>query len=496
MAGTITSNQSHTGGLVGFATGTNRLEGCTVIATLNISSDYAGGIIGHGLTSSTTISSSVFAGTIVGNGGSRNNIGGIWGWSDSAAPVLVNCLEKGTYISISSMHPIGLLADIGSITDCYYVTQQIGTPKNASTNGGATRFYNISANEIREKAVTINGISAYHQNVCTVTGIDDSYDLSSGIISITPIVTAPDQSTELHLSDDYTVTLNGIAVTSLPIVIDTKGDKTLVITGMGSYDGSMSITFQVIGSYRTDVTLMDGDTYTKTEDIETLSATYLKTLGEERVGKYQAWLVPFDYTITAADTEKFNFYKINMIANAPNPETNASDEMWVFLKQIGEGDMLHANMPYVYKPLEAVTDYTFTTNNAVLKAKNTGVIADASTLEDIYSFYATYDATTATAQDPFYYVNIDGGISLGNDGTVTVGAFRWIICVESKFGSTPAYARKMIFFDGEEATGIRSIDNGKLTIDNSWFTLDGRKFDGKPTKKGMYIHGNKKVVIK
>jgi hypothetical protein len=30
----------------------------------------------------------------------------------------------------------------------------------------------------------------------------------------------------------------------------------------------------------------------------------------------------------------------------------------------------------------------------------------------------------------------------------------------------------------------------------AWYTLDGRKLDGKPTTKGMYINGNRKVVIK
>jgi hypothetical protein len=30
----------------------------------------------------------------------------------------------------------------------------------------------------------------------------------------------------------------------------------------------------------------------------------------------------------------------------------------------------------------------------------------------------------------------------------------------------------------------------------AWYTLDGRKLDSKPTTKGMYINGNRKVVIK
>ena len=50
--------------------------------------------------------------------------------------------------------------------------------------------------------------------------------------------------------------------------------------------------------------------------------------------------------------------------------------------------------------------------------------------------------------------------------------------------------------DINDATGIDLIDNGQLTIDNSWYTLDGRKLDGKPTQKGVYIYKGKKAVVK
>jgi hypothetical protein len=54
----------------------------------------------------------------------------------------------------------------------------------------------------------------------------------------------------------------------------------------------------------------------------------------------------------------------------------------------------------------------------------------------------------------------------------------------------------MIIFDGEEASGIETIDNGQLTIDSSWFTIDGCKLNGKPTKAGIYVNGGRKIVIK
>jgi len=50
------------------------------------------------------------------------------------------------------------------------------------------------------------------------------------------------------------------------------------------------------------------------------------------------------------------------------------------------------------------------------------------------------------------------------------------------------------FFGFEEATGLKAIDNGQLTIDNVVYDLQGRRVS-QPTK-GFYIVNGKKVVIK
>ena len=297
--------------------------------------------------------------------------------------------------------------------------------------------------------------------------------------------------TDFFYNSGFANSLNGrLATITFAANKDFYLDGTTTIATTDNIEGKKIVPAYHSGDYE----LTDGNAYTTTVHLMTESATYKKTVAEGRTNKHMSWLVPFDYTITAADLLKFNFWKIDMIAHAPNPQTNATDDIWVFLKKLDAGAVLHANMPYVYMAKEAVTDYTFTTDNyPYLQPKNTGVIAKTETMEDIYKFYATYEPTMATAQDPFYYVNIDGELSLGNDGTVTVGAFRWIMRVESKFGNTPSYARKMVFFDGEEeATGVKEV---KEVNDYSWYTLDGCKLSGKPTQKGIYVIGGRKVVI-
>ena len=55
------------------------------------------------------------------------------------------------------------------------------------------------------------------------------------------------------------------------------------------------------------------------------------------------------------------------------------------------------------------------------------------------------------------------------------------------------------FEDGTQTTGI--IGHTEITeitekADAAWYSLDGRKLEGKPSSKGIYIHGGRKVVIK
>lgn len=54
-------------------------------------------------------------------------------------------------------------------------------------------------------------------------------------------------------------------------------------------------------------------------------------------------------------------------------------------------------------------------------------------------------------------------------------------------------------FGKDEATGIIAVENEILPIGNNtdaWYTIDGRKFKGMPTQRGVYINSGKKIMIK
>ena len=86
----------------------------------------------------------------------------------------------------------------------------------------------------------------------------------------------------------------------------------------------------------------------------------------------------------------------------------------------------------------------------------------------------------------------------------TLAAHRCYI-TEAKYeelmaGSTPSSgaAKGVSFFFEEptEVTGIESIDNGQRTIaDDAWYSIDGKRLNGKPAQKGLYIHNGRKEAV-
>jgi hypothetical protein len=135
---------------------------------------------------------------------------------------------------------------------------------------------------------------------------------------------------------------------------------------------------------------------------------------------------------------------------------------------------------------------------------NTAVILHTET-PGTYSFVAAEDVAAITNNDLLGTLeekNVDAQsvytLGLGGaDNTVGMRLYNGTtIRAYSAYMEAPANAAP--FFNlgyGEEGTtGIRSIDNGQLTIDNVYYDLSGRRV-AQPSK-GVYIVNGKKVVIK
>ena len=112
-------------------------------------------------------------------------------------------------------------------------------------------------------------------------------------------------------------------------------------------------------------------------------------------------------------------------------------------------------------------------------------------------FCGTYDPTDIydDEHDKFYLGNNNKLYWPETDG-YSVKAFRAYF----DLSSAPTGVRDFVLnFDEDDATGIISttnLTNYTNSAGAGWFDLSGRKLQGKPTKKGLYINNGRKVVIK
>jgi hypothetical protein len=66
------------------------------------------------------------------------------------------------------------------------------------------------------------------------------------------------------------------------------------------------------------------------------------------------------------------------------------------------------------------------------------------------------------------------------------------------FNTGTSAVREFRLIFGDEEYDAQSVEDVRLNNENgdgAWYDLSGRKLDGRPTKKGLYIHGGRKVVV-
>ena len=253
----------------------------------------------------------------------------------------------------------------------------------------------------------------------------------------------------------------------------------------------------------TFVTLIDGEGITALNTCVGLQCyvNYSRLFTE---GKASTVCLPFAYTKKEGDGSFYEFTGIdkengNYVATMTEPSTTA----------------LTANTPYLYMP-SATGNVTFSgtyTIPAELKAGSTT------------SGDWTYQGTYTTVEWPEAPTGIYGfsaqdvsaqGISQGQ--FVKVGAYvkvkpmRCYLKYKSG-GADYAGARGMNRATAEEplpetisvrlisangdlnAIGTLHTKTGEVTLDG-WYTLDGTRLSGKPTRKGIYVNNGKKIVLK
>ena len=266
---------------------------------------------------------------------------------------------------------------------------------------------------------------------------------------------------------------------------------TLKVTTGTSTDGDIRTFYDELKALTMNGTDISGaKSFTMPEADATIAATFapsdwftIPSNGKQYMSFYHKWTTGGG---TSASPVNANYavtdYEGNETIGALTI-TNAS----IVTGKITTGDLngvCYYDMPtlfYCKNGLPAILKFTpdakaSTNVKAWEKFKGTTVDKDMREFANVYVLNGIGD---------FYRTVIDGT-------DYTLKAHRCYIAVGNNAGVLPA----RLHINGGEDTGIDDprIDN---TGDNGlWFTIDGRRMDSRPQKKGIYINGGRKVVIK
>ena len=337
--------------------------------------------------------------------------------------------------------------------------------------------------------------------------------------ALTPTITVKDGETTLTETTDYTV--------SLPVGRTNSGDYTVTLTGAGNYSGTKEATFTImpkaVGTYGALAVTEDQNGKTATIDasleatIEITSDVEINQVELQRsftANQPATVMLPFSLgdgqTVSGG-----SFYKFSGV-------TKDGDEWKALFTEVAT---FKANTPYLFMP-SATGQMTFDLNGGTVTLNTTttgetgstasnwelrgtyakvqwaGTDSDPSDLSKTYGF-AKGNATIAAGQ--FVHFAVGAWLKpmrcyLVYNGSTEGGTFQNARSMTRGAASTeelPQTITVVLLSSSGETTGIGTLDTktGDITLDG-WYTMDGRKLEGKPSTKGIYINNGRKIVIK
>ena len=192
--------------------------------------------------------------------------------------------------------------------------------------------------------------------------------------------------------------------------------------------------------------------------------------------------------VTIGDTEYATLYYSDVNLTVPEGVTaktyKANGAALVELDNYSADDVIPAGTGVVLNG--AAGDYTFaiTTESGTASEENMlrGSDEEAETTGGAKYYMLSLAATGGNETVGFYYGAADGAAFMN-------GAHKAYLAVPE---GTEAKAAGYAF---NEVTGINDITREQVT-DGVWYTIDGKRLNGEPTVKGIYVVNGKKVVKK
>jgi hypothetical protein len=253
----------------------------------------------------------------------------------------------------------------------------------------------------------------------------------------------------------------------------------------------------------------NSDFYSKLTTATSAEITYNRTFKTDVASTV---CLPFDYTPKSEGT----YYTFTSIDKETSPWT---------VTMTATAASLTANTPYMFMPA-TTGEVTFVGTASNFTYDLTGADVDDPDVTggkwNLIGTYATkqWDGTHNTGEIGSVYgfaaQSHDGGsytVSPGDFVKAMAGAsiapFRAYLKYTAPVSGAPRRGAaeealpsrmtvRLVNADGD-VTAIGTIDTktGEIRFDSeAWYTLDGRRLNGKPSVKGMYINNGKKIIVK
>ena len=202
-----------------------------------------------------------------------------------------------------------------------------------------------------------------------------------------------------------------------------------------------------------------------------------------------------EYTVTVVAKNNYTgtvektFEIVNRTLEVGKDVTFANGQKWASYYTTTEDlEVPDGVMAYLVTAVasEAVTvkAINYVPKNVAVLRENEATTTTENTSAEGNLLQGTTSATSVADVEGNVYVLYNNGFTRATSGSIPAG--RAYLVLEQAAG-----ARLSIF---EETTGVKTAT--VVQQRGEWYTLDGRKLQAQPTKKGMYIVNGQKVVIK
>jgi hypothetical protein len=235
------------------------------------------------------------------------------------------------------------------------------------------------------------------------------------------------------------------------------------------------------------------------------------TLADHTLCKDGAWntiCLPFDLNISGSILDGDNVD----VRTLDNSDFDSSTGVLTLdFTNKGEVTSIQAGVPYIIKWSKTNDSDPDLTNLVAPTFRGVQIDNSVSNVNFTHiQFIGTYAPISFTSDDNTkFFVGADNKLHYPLAGA-SIGACRAYFQLNGlTVGGTNSNApvQNIVLNLDNDATGIVEMRNewnegNERNVNDEmrnaamWFTLDGRKLDAKPTEKGVYIQGNKKVVIK